>query len=65
MSSVVIRGAILLLAVSASRRPDCSGEGMAWIPLAGGVPLSAGIGAAIGAALPVERWQRVTLDGGR
>lgn len=47
------------------RGPDCFGEGFAWIGLAGGVPWSAGIGAAIGAALPVERWHRVTLDGSR
>ena len=45
--------------------PDCFGEGMAWIGLAGGVPWSAGVGAAIGAALPVERWHRLTLDGSR
>ena len=45
--------------------PDCFGEGMAWIPLAGGVFWSAGVGAGIGAALPVERWHRVTLDGSR
>ena len=42
--------------------PDCFGEGTQWIALAGGVPYSAGVGAAIGAALPVERWHRVTLD---
>jgi len=42
---------------------DCFGEGMAWIGLAGGVPYSAGIGAAVGAVLPVERWHRVTLEG--
>jgi len=47
------------------RGPDCFGEGFAWIGLAGGVPWSAGVGAAIGAALPVERWHRVTLDGSR
>jgi hypothetical protein len=43
--------------------PECFGEGLAWIPLAGGVPWSAGIGATIGAALPVEHWHRVPLDG--
>ena len=42
--------------------PDCFGEGEAWIGFAFGVPWSAGAGAAIGAALPVERWHRVTLD---
>ena len=47
------------------RGPDCFGEGMAWIGLAGGVLWSAEAGAAIGAALPVERWHRVTLDGNR
>jgi len=47
------------------RGPDCFGEGFAWIGLAAGVPWSAGVGAAIGAALPVERWHRVTLDGSR
>lgn len=40
-------------------------DGFAWIGLAAGVPWSAGIGATIGAALPVERWHRVTLDGRR
>lgn len=44
---------------------DCFGEGFAWIGLAGGVPWSAGVGAAIGAALPVERWRRVTLGDSR
>jgi len=44
---------------------DCFGEGEAWLGFAFGVPWSAGIGAAIGAMLPVERWRRVTVDGNR
>jgi hypothetical protein len=47
------------------RGADCFGEGFAWIGLAAGVPWSAGIGAAVGAVLPVERWHRVTLDASR
>src|SRR5690349_11562714 len=39
--------------------PDCFGEGMAWIPLVGGIPFAAGAGAGIGFVLPVRRWQRV------
>ena len=39
--------------------PDCFGEGMAWIGLAGGVPMAAGLGASVGFALPVERWRAV------
>jgi hypothetical protein len=42
---------------------DCFGEGEAWIGFAFGVPWSAGIGAVVGAALPVERWRRVRLGG--
>lgn len=45
--------------------PDCFGEGYAWIGLAAGVPWSAGVGAAVGASLPVERWHRLRLDGSR
>jgi len=41
--------------------PDCFGEGMAWIGLIGGIPFAAGVGAGIGFALPVRRWQRVPV----
>ena len=47
------------------RRECVDDDGFAWIGLAAGLPWSAGIGAAIGAALPVERWHHVTLDGSR
>jgi hypothetical protein len=39
--------------------PDCFGEGLAVIGIAGLVPLVAGVGGAVGAMLPVESWQRV------
>ena len=61
----VFAGAYIAHEKSTCQGPDCFGEGMAWIGLAGGVPWSAGLGAAVGAALPVERWHRVTLDGSR
>lgn len=61
----VFAGAYIAHEKATCQGPDCFGEGMAWIPLAGGVPWSAGAGAAIGAAMPVERWQRVTLDHSR
>ena len=38
---------------------ECFGEGMAWIGLIGALPWSAAIGAAIGLALPVERWRQI------
>jgi len=41
--------------------PDCFGEGMAWIGLIGGIPFAAGVGAGIGFALPVRRWQHVPV----
>ena len=61
----VLAGTYIVHEKNTCQGPDCFGEGMAWIGLAGGVPYSAGIGAAIGAVLPVERWHRVTLDGKR
>jgi hypothetical protein len=61
----IYAGAYIAHEKATCQGPDCFGEGMAWIGLAGGVPWSAGAGAAIGAALPVERWRRVTLDGTR
>lgn len=61
----VFAGAYIAREKATCREPDCFGEGMAWIGLAFGVPWSAGVGAAIGGALPVERWRGVTLDGSR
>lgn len=58
----VLAGAYIVHGKRTCRDPDCFGEGMAWIIAAGGIPYAAGAGAAIGAALPVERWHRVTLD---
>ena len=61
----IFAGSYIAREKATCRGPDCFGEGMAWIGFAGGVPWSAGTGAAIGAALPVERWRRVVLDGTR
>ena len=61
----IFAGTYIVHEKNTCRGPECFGEGMAWIGLAGGVPYSAGIGAAIGAVLPVERWHRVTLDENR
>ena len=47
---------------STCKGPDCFGEGMAWIGLIGGIPFAAGAGAAVGFALPVRRWQRVSTQ---
>lgn len=58
----VVAGTFIAREKATCREADCFGEGMAWIGFAFGVPWSAGAGAAIGAALPVERWRRVTLD---
>jgi hypothetical protein len=41
------------------RTSECFGEGMAWITVLGAIPWSAGIGAAIGLALPVEKWRKI------
>ncbi len=59
----IFAGAYIAREKATCHGPDCFGEGLAWIPLAGGVPWSAGVGAAVGAALPVERWHRVPLGG--
>jgi hypothetical protein len=40
----------------------CFNDGWAWMGLAGGVPLSASVGAAIGFVLPAERWRDVQLQ---
>lgn len=61
----VLAGAYVAHEKATCQGPDCFGEGLAWIPLAGGVPWSAGVGGAIAAALPVERWRRVTLEDSR
>ena len=61
----ILAGSYIAHEKATCQEADCFGEGMAWIGLAAGVPWSAAIGAAIGAALPVERWQRVTLDRSR
>ena len=61
----LLAGTYIVHEKTTCRGPDCFGEGFAWIGLADMLPWSAGIGAAIGAALPVERWHRVTLDGSR
>ena len=58
----ILAGTYIVHQNRACRDPDCFGEGMAWLVVAGGVPYGAGVGAAIGAVLPVERWHRVTLD---
>ena len=58
----VVAGTFIAHEKSTCKEADCFGEGMAWLGFAFGVPWSAGAGAAIGAALPVERWRRVTLD---
>jgi hypothetical protein len=59
----VLAGAFIAREKATCHGPDCFGEGMAWIGIAGGVPWSAATGAAIGAALPVEHWRRVAVDG--
>ena len=57
----ILAGTYIVHEKTTCEGPDCFGEGMQWIGLAGGVPWSAGIGAGIGAVLPVERWHRVTI----
>jgi len=47
---------------STCKGPDCFGEGMAWIGLIGGIPFAAGVGAGVGFAIPVRRWQRVSTQ---
>ena len=59
----LVAGSYIAHEKATCHEPDCFGEGAAWIGFAFGVPWSAGIGAAIGGMLPVERWRRVTLDG--
>jgi hypothetical protein len=61
----VFAGAFIAHEKGTCQGPECFGEGYAWMGLAAGVPWAAGLGAAIGAALPVEHWHRVTLDGSR
>ena len=59
----ILAGTYIVHEKTTCQGPDCFGEGMQWIGLAGGVPWSAGIGAVVGAALPVEHWHRVSLGG--
>ena len=61
----VLAGANIVHHETACRSGCVEDDGFQWIGLAAGMPWSAGIGAAVGAALPVERWHRVTLDGSR
>jgi hypothetical protein len=42
---------------------ECFGEGMAWVGIVAGAPLSAAVGGTVAAALPVERRRRIDLGG--
>ena len=58
---LVFAGAYIVHEHATCRGPDCFGEGMAWIPLVGAVPVAVGAGATVGFVLPVRQWRRVAL----
>jgi hypothetical protein len=56
-----LAAAVVVYEHAACKGPDCFGEGMWWIGLIGGLPSAAGVGAAVGFALPINRWRSVPV----
>lgn len=61
LAAYAVIAATVIAHENATCESECFGGGFGWIAIAVGVPWSAGLGAVVGLALPVDRWRPVSL----